>query len=250
MPDEIRDKLKPKAIELRRQGWTYDEIAESLNISKSTCSLWLRGLPRPPRKGHTPERLEAMRRNYWEPLHLAREQERKESKLAACREIGELDELQTLMAGALAYWCEGTKDKNYRRSEFVAFINSDPALITLFLRFLRVAGVSAGRIQYRLHIHETADLARATAYWADLADVPTDWFRKPVIKRHKPKTNRRNLADEYKGCLLVTVRQSADLYRRIEGWAYGAMLGQEAASALLSERSDAAAMKVRGGRRP
>ncbi|WP_160573784.1 helix-turn-helix domain-containing protein [Actinomadura physcomitrii] len=83
MPDEIREKLKPKAIELRRQGRTYDEIAESLNISKSTCSLWLRELPRPARRRHAPERIEAMRRNYWQPFHLAREQQRKEVKLGA-----------------------------------------------------------------------------------------------------------------------------------------------------------------------
>lgn len=53
MSDETRDKLKPKALELRRQGWTYREIAGSLNISISTCSLWLRHLPQPPRKGYS-----------------------------------------------------------------------------------------------------------------------------------------------------------------------------------------------------
>ncbi|WP_425427495.1 helix-turn-helix domain-containing protein [Actinomadura meyerae] len=51
MPDEIRDQLKPKAIDLRRQGWTYREIAGSLNISISTCSLWLRNVPAPRRPG-------------------------------------------------------------------------------------------------------------------------------------------------------------------------------------------------------
>lgn len=238
MPDEIRDKLKPKAIELRRQGGTYREIAGSLNISISTCSLWLRDVPAPPRPGHDQERVAAMWKARWEPIHIARERERQEIKLAACAEVGVLDDRQTLLMGALVYWCEGAKDKSYRRSEKVSFINSDPALITFFLRFLRVAGIPEAHLRFRLHIHETADLADATRYWADLAGTPTESFQKPVIKRHNPKTKRRNLVDEYRGCLHITVLQSADLYRRIEGWAYGAMLGEEAARARLISRSD------------
>ncbi|WP_165969004.1 helix-turn-helix domain-containing protein [Actinomadura sp. KC06] len=117
MPDEIRDKLKPKAIELRRQGWTYREIAGSLDISISTCSLWLRDVTAPPRPGHEQERVAAMWKSRWEPTHIAREAGRQEVKLAACREAGELSERETLLAGALVYWCEGEKDKSYRRRE-------------------------------------------------------------------------------------------------------------------------------------
>ncbi len=67
MPDEVRDELKPKAIELRRQGWTYREIAGSLDISISTCSLWLRDIPAPPRKGYSQERVANAWRGRWEP---------------------------------------------------------------------------------------------------------------------------------------------------------------------------------------
>ncbi|WP_051300586.1 helix-turn-helix domain-containing protein [Actinomadura rifamycini] len=248
MPDEIRDKLKPKAIELRKQGWTYREIAGSLDISISTCSLWLRDIPGPPRRGYSQERIAAMWKSRWEPIHVAREKERRKVKLAACDEMGDLSERETLMAGALIYWCEGTKDKSYKRSECVSFINSDPALIILFRRFLDVAGVEPERIGYRLHIHETADLAEATGYWARLVGAPAELFKKPVIKRHNPKTNRKNLVDGYRGCLLIRVRRSADLYRRIEGWAYGAMLGKEMGGARLIARSDSAITNIGKGR--
>ncbi|RKS72086.1 hypothetical protein BZB76_4900 [Actinomadura pelletieri DSM 43383] len=250
MPDEVRDKLKPKAIELRRRGWTYREIAGSLDISLSTCSLWLRDISAPPRKGYSQERVAAMWKSRWEPVHTAREQERLKTKLTACHQIGDLDDRDILMLGALAYWCEGGKDKPYKRSEFVSFINSDAALIVLFLRFLSVVGVPAEHIQFRLHIHETADLAAATAYWAELVDTPSDRFQTPIIKRHRPKTNRRNLAQAYRGCLLITVRQSADLYRRIEGWAHAAMLGPEAAEARLVTRSDETIRKIVNKRCP
>lgn len=250
MPDEIRDKLKPKAIELRRQGWTYREIAGSLDISIGTCSLWLRDVPTPPRPGHDQERVAAMWKERWEPIHIAREQERQKTKLAACREIGEMGTRDILVAGALVYWCEGEKDKSYRRTERVSFINSDPALIVLFRRFLRTAGVSREQLRFRLHIHETADLGAATEWWSELVEFPAEEFQKPVIKRHNPKTVRKNLVDGYRGCLQISVTKSADLYRRIEGWAYGAMLGQEAAPARVMTRSDETIREIVARHRP
>ncbi|OLT34512.1 hypothetical protein BJF79_33250 [Actinomadura sp. CNU-125] len=197
-------------------------------------------MPAPPRPGYSQERVAAAWKARWEPILSAREGERKEVKLGACEEMDGLSEREVLLAGALVYWCEGTKDKSYRRLERVSFINSDPALIILFLRFLKVAGVADGSPQFRVHIHETADVGEATGYWADLVGVPAELFKRPVIKRHNPKTNRKNLVDAYRGCLQIVVPKSADLYRRIEGWAYGAMLGREGGRARLIARSDAA----------
>jgi hypothetical protein len=44
-------------------------------------------------------------------------------------------------------------------------------------------------------------------------------FRRSVLKRHNPKTTRKNTGDDYHGCLRIEVRRSMDLYRKIEGWA-------------------------------
>ena len=93
---------------------------------------------------------------------------RNQAKLAAAREIGDLTDRELVIAGALNYWCEGTKDKAYRRCEEVNFINSDPSVIALLLRFLEAIGIEQSRIRYRVHIHETADVDAATRYWADL----------------------------------------------------------------------------------
>lgn len=244
MPDEIRDKLKPKTIELRRQGWTYREIAGSLNIAISTCSLWLRDVPYERRPGYEQERVAAMWKARWEPYHIEAEQRRQEIKLGACRELGGLSEREVVIADALVYWCEGTKDKIYRRTEKVSFINSDPALVVFFLRFLGVVGVPRDHVQVRLHIHETGDVEAATKWWSDLVGTPVERFENPVIKKHNPKTTRKNLLDEYRGCLQITIRKGADLYRRIEGWAYGAMLGGDPAEARLISRSDEVLSKI------
>lgn len=41
------DARREVAVTLREAGLTYDAIAAELGVSKSTCSVWLRELPRP-----------------------------------------------------------------------------------------------------------------------------------------------------------------------------------------------------------
>ncbi|MFF9475859.1 hypothetical protein ACF1E9_24965 [Streptomyces roseolus] len=46
-------------------------------------------------------------------------------------------------------------------------------------------------------------------------------FNKTTLKRHQPKTIRKNAGVDYRGCLVIRVLGSADLHRRIEGARYG-----------------------------
>jgi transcriptional regulator with XRE-family HTH domain len=225
-----KDDLRVKARELRAQGWTYRQIANALGVSIGSCSLWLRDMPPPSRPepgSYEQERVAAAWRARWEGILERREISRQQTKLQAGREIGDLSRRDLIMAAAIAYWCEGSKDKSYARREQVIFMNSDPRLIRLFSRFLDAVGVENERRVYRLHIHETGDVEASTRYWAALLGVPLERFTKPTIKRHSPKTNRKNLRDEYRGCLQISVRQSAELYRRIEGWVTGTIVGAE-----------------------
>ena len=139
-------------------------------------------------------------------------------------EIGRLSDREILVAGAIAYWCEGSKDKPYRRSaNRVVFINSDLDLTLFFLRFLAVAGVQRDRLICQLHIHESADVEAAQQYWQKATGVPAEQFRHPTLKRHNPKTIRKNTGELYHGCLRIEVRRGVELYRQIEGWAAAAM---------------------------
>jgi hypothetical protein len=130
---------------------------------------------------------------------------------------------EILMAGAIAYWCEGSKNKSYNRRDQVAFINSDPALIRFFLKFLDTAGIPRDSLIFRMYIHETADTGVAQRFWLELTGVQPSQFRRPVLKHHNPKTVRKNVGEGYHGCLRIDVRKSSDLYRKIEGWASAIM---------------------------
>jgi transposase len=220
-----KDDLHEKARDLRSRGHTYVEIAAELGVSKSSVSLWARDLPRVGRISYedTRQRNAAGVSRYWQAEGLRREARRQAISDGSAAEIGLLSNREILIAGAIAYWCEGTKSKSYRRDDRVIFVNSDPGLIRFFLRFLAAAGIIRDRIVCRVHIHESADAAKAQQFWQDVTGLDSGQFRRPCIKRHNPKTVRKNTGASYHGCLVIYVRSSADLYRRIDGWAHAAM---------------------------
>jgi hypothetical protein len=189
-------------------------------VSKSSVSLWVRDMPRPPRLSYEETRNRAAEgvRRYWAAERPAREARREAVRAAAAAEIGVSSARDILIAGAIAYWCEGAKRKTYRQAETVAFINSDPDLIKLFLRFLAVAGVESTHLGFRVHIHESADVAAAEQFWLAVTGARAAQFHRTTLKRHNPRTIRKNVGADYHGCLIVSVRQSGDLYQRIEGW--------------------------------
>src|ERR1035441_10990200 len=142
-----KDELRARARELREQGLDYDRIAAKLGVAKSSVSLGVRDIPRPERLSYEECRKRSAEgsRRYWEAERPVREARREAVRAAAAAEIGPLTSREILIAGAIAYWCEGTKSKPHRRSEVVEFINSDPGVILLFLRFLGVAGNGPAR---------------------------------------------------------------------------------------------------------
>jgi hypothetical protein len=212
-----KDQVRAQARELRAQGLDYNAIAERLSVSKSSVSLWVRDMPRPPRL--SPEEHQR-RASAGQQRFRAREQAyRDEFRAEAAEEIGVLSDREVLIAGAVAYWCEGSKSKPWRNDgDRVIFTNSDPRLVCLFLRFLDVAGVARAELIFTVCIHESADADAAQRFWEGATGTPASQFNRPTLKRHNPKTVRKNTGEDYRGCLRLAVRRSGELYRRIEGW--------------------------------
>ncbi|MEV6245848.1 hypothetical protein AB0M38_06535 [Streptomyces sp. NPDC051742] len=212
-----KDDIRARARELRLEGKTYDQIQLELGCSKSSISLWVRDLPKPERKRTREEASEIARRG-WEVTLRRREEERRSRKGLARDEIGSLTERELFLIGVGLYWAEGSKSKPYERREKVIFVNSDPDMITLYLAWLDLLGIEPDRMRYHVMIHENADVAGAEQYWADLVQVDVAALGKTSLKKHNPKTVRKNVGEGYRGCLAVNVRQGSDLYQRIEGW--------------------------------
>ncbi|MFJ9108926.1 hypothetical protein [Streptomyces sp. NPDC102283] len=211
-----KDDVRAKARELRLQGLTYDQIQVELGCSKSSISLWVRDLPKPERS-RTREESSAIGRRGWEATLQRRDVERRAAKQKAADEIGSMTDRELFLLGVGLYWAEGSKSKPYRTQERVTFVNSDPDMIEVFLAWLRLLGVNDEHLRFHVHIHETADVTTAEQFWAALTGAEPSAFGKTSLKKHTPKTNRKNVGENYRGCLAVRVLKSAELYRRIEG---------------------------------
>lgn len=229
-----KDGRRAEARELRAQGLSYDEIVARLGVSKSSISLWVRDIPRPPRLSYEENRRRSAEgsHQYWATERQVRAAQRADEVATAAATIGDLTDREILIAGAIAYWCEGSKNKPNRVHDYLAFINSDPALISFFLRFLATAGVSRSDLTFRVHIHESADVVAAQQFWLDFTGADPSQFKKTTLKRHNPKTLRTNVGESYQGCLRIDVRRGRALYRKIEGW-----VSAVTASSRLARRS-------------
>lgn len=215
-----KDDLHARARELRAAGKTYDEIVMSLGVSKASVSLWTRDLPKPPPREpgtYDFERIKAMREARWAAYLAEREDERQAVKAVAARDVGELSERELLLIGVALYWAEGAKDKPYDRRERLQLINSDPDVIRLHLRWLTLIGVDREDWTFSLSIHESADIHAAETFWRSVVGEEGRWY-KPTLKKHNPRSLRKNVGDDYHGCLVVYARQSRIHYQRMEGF--------------------------------
>jgi hypothetical protein len=112
-PREL-DQLRDQAVMLRRQGKSRRQIKEILGfIGNSMLNQLLRGEPLPPEQvgaGYAESRRRAAEgvRRYWAAERAAREAERTAVSTAAAAQIGELTDRDIVIAGAIAYWCEGS----------------------------------------------------------------------------------------------------------------------------------------------
>jgi transposase-like protein len=217
-----KDDLREQAVKLRLEGYTYKEIRALVPVSKSTLSLWLRNLALTPDQQSVLDDRRATANERRNAAVRASHELRRAKVIAAARqEIGPLSEKELFIAGVAAYRAEGQKSKPWSPSRMVAFMNSDAGMIRLFLRWSALIGVSREDLTFRIAIHTSGDIAAAHRFWSEVVEVPVEQFAKPTLKRHKPKTLRKNVGSGYHGCLVIKVRRSTELNRRIAGWFQG-----------------------------
>ncbi|MCX6724416.1 MAG: hypothetical protein NT155_04620 [Candidatus Staskawiczbacteria bacterium] len=216
---------KNKAIELRKQGFSYAEILKKIPVAKSSLSLWLRsvGLSKKQEQRLTDKKLASALRG---------SKKRKEIRIAltneikrkAQEEVGNLTERELWLISTALYWAEGSKEKNYRPGSGVQFSNSDPRMIRLFLSWLLgTVDIPKEDIGIDIYIHESHKntINRVINYWAEQINFSRDNFQHIYFKKNKIDTKRKNTGKDYYGLLRVRVKGSSILNRRISGWIDG-----------------------------
>ncbi|MEA1929326.1 MAG: helix-turn-helix domain-containing protein [Patescibacteria group bacterium] len=215
---------KQEAIELRKQGLTYSEILEKISVSKSTLSLWLRdaGLSKSQKQRLTDRKKEAQMKG-----GQARRDQRirltDEIHKMSEKEVGKISKRDLWLIGVALYWAEGDKEKEWNTGVGLSFANSDPSMIKLYLKWLsEILCVSGDEICCRVCIHENnrVKIGEVTKYWLDVTGLPVQNFQKVYFKKHK-SSNRKNIGRSYHGLLVVRVKSSSHLNRKVAGWTKG-----------------------------
>lgn len=204
--------FKLKAILLRKQGFSYNEIRKSVAVAKSTLSLWLKDvlLSAEHRKRLYTRQINILSRGSQS------QKERRAREVAAIIKKAEEEvrlpiSLDTYrLVGACLYWAEGSKGK------MLQITNSDPAFILFFVRWLdMIFGIPASELGARMNIYPQQNENNLKRFWSDLTGIPLSNFGKSYIKPMSMGYKKNNL---YYGTMRLEVPKSVDLHYRLFGW--------------------------------
>lgn len=208
----MKRKLREEARRLRTEGMSVREIAKTLNISLSSASTWVRDITLSETQV---EVLKANQRLYGaQNAGAASNRENGRKRRASYQEEGKTKarEMRSLhIMGCMLYWAEGSKGRNG-----IYFVNSDPNMMRLFMRFLREElDVQDSEVAIRIHCHtsEMEEIRRIEAYWADVLRLPLSNVKKTYVKEAGISTRQNRLEN---GVCDVRVHRT-DLVQHIFG---------------------------------
>lgn len=185
MYDSCMRNDREQALKLRLKGRSYTEISRQLGVAKSTLSGWFSSLILPKvvrarmlTRTNKPAIAALLKRNSNQTV-LAQKRAaiaRSESRSLVQR----LSRRELLLIGLSLYWAEGYKRATVRNgrtvtSHSVSLANSDPKLISIFLRFLRECFDVMDekiRITVRMFVHQNE--AELRTFWAEVVAFPEE----------------------------------------------------------------------------
>ena len=153
---------------LYSKGNSMSMVAEQLNVSVHKVQYWL-------------EKESINRRKPSEATTLAHI---KKFNKIPCKIKTNLnvEQEKLLIAGVMLYWAEGSKKNN----NHVAFSNSDPDMVKLFLNFLReICGIQESRLHLLLHIYTDQNENELKSFWSGVTKIPLNQFHKTYIHQGK-----------------------------------------------------------------
>lgn len=186
-----------QAVKLRQKGVSYEAIAASLGLAKSTSYVWLKNvhvskvgrekLQKSLESGRTKGRLVRID-------HLkARDAEinaRVEKELVR---VPFKKECLKLLCSFL-YWSEGAKGPSA-----LSFTNSDPSMVKTFLKLLRENfTIDERRLKAILHLHSYHNVQRQVIFWSKITHIPT-----VNISIYNKANVGKNIREGYPGCIAV-----------------------------------------------
>lgn len=176
-----RFKDREKSIKLRLQGKSYSQIKDTIKVSKSTLSYWLKEYPLSDKRirelrDNNPRRIEKYRatrlKKKKERLGIVYKEERKKLLPFSKRDL--------FIAGLFLYLGEGTKTTEARLS----VSNTNPAVSKIFIKWLnKCFDIHLSKIKIYLHLYSDMSINKEIDFWSKELRIPKKQFQKPYIKQ-------------------------------------------------------------------
>lgn len=208
--------LKTQAIALRKKGKTYNEIRQTLGkpIPKSTLSLWCHDIVFATKYK---KRIETVIKNNihkGRALALAVNRIKREQYLRSVynrvSHLGKIFKNKEVAKISLAilYLGEGSKTRSS-----IMFGNSDPTIISLFLRLLRYCyKIDESKFRCTLQCRADQDIKSLENFWSGVTKIPINKFYKARIDARTVGKASKKL--DYKGVCRIDYF-SADLFNEL-----------------------------------
>lgn len=195
--------LRSIAISLRREGYSYKEIATKLTISKSTAFIWVKDIQLSAKGIRRINNLvDDARLRSGRTKFLTRQQQLIEIQKSTRAYLKSwlLDGKPDLLLCSLLYWCEGAK-----QDVTVKFTNADPGLIKTFLKLFRSAfAIDERKLRVTMHLHGYHDIEGQGIFWSTITGISLVQFHKPYIKPNTGKSQKIG----YPGCICINYGDS------------------------------------------
>jgi len=185
----MKKAAREEAIHLRKAGYSYNLIAEKVNVSKSTLSLWLTEVPYQPNE-IVMKRLGNARAAVSLSKHKQKIANLEKARQLAQEDVGQSTDRDLFMFGLAIYLGEGEKNSN------VGVINANSKIIVTTMRWLeRFYQVPKSSFTLAIHLYPDSKIRDSLEYWSKQTGIHIKQFGKTQIDRRPNKRSgkRRKL---------------------------------------------------------
>lgn len=215
--------LRQEAVNLRQKGESVTDIAQKINVSKSSASLWTRHVILSFDQLQVLKHKAIVGAEKGRGIGSLNQKLKRLNKIEQFNQAGEKDfknlsysELR--IAGLALYWSEGSK-----KARRIELCNSDPNLINFFINWLdKIYHIPKSDLKCYVGINEVHKNreTEVKSYWAGITGITLDNFTKTSFKKYPLRKVYENF-DQHYGTLSVKMKKSARIYYKILGQIHG-----------------------------
>lgn len=214
-----RRSIKESVRKLRKEGYSFRDIAKKQKLPVSTVYLWSKDIKL------TPKQIDIIQIKHDQAFAYGRKiaQRSKHEKYiqfqSRCfangfNHIKSISKQEINLIGVALYWGEG-----FKKDSRFGFANSDPSMITFILNWLNNC-LNVKKEEIRLRLGLNINLINKTnniqQKWIEITGIPKHQYQKPFYQKTSQIKTYKN-SDNYLGVLRIRVNNHPELLPTIMG---------------------------------